>query len=75
VERDRPQAGRRSVGVQPSERQFIAHRENHKRPGRALPGDGGLGEGNRELQGRMRDLTRLDGWREISAGNEKELLG
>lgn len=75
MERDNAEPGRRSVRVQPSESQFIAHRENHQCPGRALPGNGGLGEGNRELQGRVRDLTRLDGWREISAGNEKELLG
>lgn len=75
MERDHAQAGRRSVGVQPSERQFIPHRENHKCPGSALPGDDGLGEGNGELQRRVRDLTRLDGRREISAGNEKELPG
>lgn len=74
MEGDRAQAGQDSVRVQPSEGQLIAHRENHKRPGKALPGGGDLGEASRELQRRMRDLTRLDGWREISAGNEIELL-
>lgn len=74
MERDDAQSGLDGVGVQPSERQLIGRRENREGSGIALPRGDEIGEGNRELQRRVRDLTRLHGWREVSAANEVELL-
>src|SRR5215471_21367303 len=74
MERDDAQAGLDGVGVQPSERQLAGRRENREHSGIALPQGGEIGEGDREFQRRVRDLTRLHGWREISAGNDVELL-
>jgi hypothetical protein len=74
MERDDAQSGLDGVGVQPSERQLIGRRENREGSGIALPRGDEIGESDRELQRRVRDLAHLRGWREVSAANEVDLL-
>ena len=74
MERHCVQARKDGVVVQPPQRQLIARRENRERSGIPLPLGSETGEGKRELQGRVRDLTGLNGEREISAGNQVQLV-
>ena len=74
MKRDCLQASKDGVGVQPSQRQLIARRENRERSGVALPRGGDLGKRSSKLQRRMYDLTSLNRRRQISPGNEVELV-
>jgi hypothetical protein len=72
---DHPKADDFRVLAPPAKRQLVGHGKKDERVGRRVPVRGQIGVPDREVERRVRSLTGLDSWGQISPGDQIQARG